>query len=163
MKFTFPAIAAIALAGFFVQANAQSTSPENHPRMRVKNWAARTLLFNPDIFKNDTAEILRQISRQELDSVIIYAHMTRWPEPMMYRPSKNMSDSTSEAFKNYYAKLNRLRMYKIADYEHFWNDRSWGRVVLLAIPYAANRDWDSTARWRTVYFMLPASAVEEMH
>lgn len=55
----------------------------------------------------------------------------------------------------YQEKNNRLKVYKIASYEHWWRGIFWGNYAIVRVPYEFNKSWDIKAKWDTVYFIIP--------
>jgi len=57
-------------------------------------------------------------------------------------------------------KLDSLKVvYKIASFVHMLNGNEPRHYVVLMIPYKGNEDWDRSAKWDTVYFILKAESL----
>jgi hypothetical protein len=135
------------------------TIKENHPLMKVTDWNKRCVVFNPDCWAMEEQAILKQITSEEYDRMLKFGIMPAWPKQVWISPY--ISKDTIRA-RECYEKLNRLKMYKIATFEHFTKDgRSWGNMVILKIPYQENQDWDQEAKWDIIYFIFPESAVSD--
>jgi len=58
-------------------------------------------------------------------------------------------------------KLDSLKIvYKIASFTHFPKGLEPRRYIILKVPYKGNEDWDRSAKWDTVYFILRAESLE---
>lgn len=156
MKATAPIIVFLLLNT--LSGTAQYSSPPIEKEVSVTDWNAIGLLFVPEFFKNNRDTLVRQIGEQEFEKVIKSGNILGWPGSMQYKPGQQ-KDTTAQ--KRYFEKLSKLKMYKAASWQQYYNNQKTYRYVLLRVPYTANIDWDRDTKWDTIYFIIKESAVKE--
>lgn len=142
----------------FLQLTAQgqpAKPPVKGQLASVKDWGSRSLYIISDAFFNDTrGAIIGQIGEEEFAEVEKHCKVAGWPDGLY------VSDLSEEQDKAFDIKLNRLKMYKIASYEHIFNGKKFDRYVILRVPFAENKAWDSGVKWEgNVYFLIKENDV----
>lgn len=129
--------------------------------VRVVNWMKTGFLFPDGFWEVSTrnAQIIKQIGEVEFEKVKKYSHYSNIPVQMLLYNSQKTSKRDTLEYKQ---KQNSLNVFQIALYSHWWHGEYWGEYVILSVPYSANKDWDSTAKWDTVYFIIPGEYIEQI-
>ena len=137
---------------------AQYTSPQAGKEVLVTDWNSIGLLFVPEFFEQNRDSLIAQIGAQEFEKVIKFGNILGWPRSVQYKPGQQ-KDTLAQ--QRYFERLSRLKMYKIASWQQFYNNKKTYRYALLRIPYAENIHWDIASKWDTIYFILKEDAVKE--
>jgi hypothetical protein len=116
-------------------------------RVSVTNWGSRALYLSPvAYFKETKNDLISKLGNDKFEDLQFKCSASGWPAIF----SKSMLDQ-SELLK----KMNELKMYRIAVYQHKYNGNTFDRYAVLEIPYAENADWDATVKWEgNIYFLL---------
>lgn len=137
---------------------AQHTQPQTGKESSVTDWHAMGLLFVPEFFEQNKDSLIRQIGAHEFGKVMQFGNTLKWPKGIRYTPGLS-KDTVAE--KQYHQNLNRLKIYKIASWQQYYNNQKTHRYALLRVPYADNIHWDKDSKWDTIYFIIKESAVKE--
>jgi hypothetical protein len=136
-------------------AQAQFTTGAGHFPVKgelvtVNDWGSRSLYFISTTFFAETKDsILLQTGQQEFDEMEKKCGVSGWPKGFY------IAGLPPEEDKIFDAKLNKLKMYKIAAYTHIYNGKLFARHVILRIPFEENRSWDPGIQWEgNIYFLL---------
>ncbi|HEX4875073.1 MAG TPA: hypothetical protein VFV31_00280 [Chitinophagaceae bacterium] len=124
--------------------------------VKVKDWGSRALMILSDNYFSATRDsIIYQVGQEEFDELKNRCAANGWPEGLYV---SGVSDEEDKAFD---AKLNRLKMYRIAAYTHIYNGKTFDRYAILRVPYEENKDWDLSVKWTgNLYFLLKEADVE---
>ncbi len=125
-----------------------------HPEVTVTDWQVMSMRMGPEVWANGKTEIVSQIGEAEFEAVKNNNDHRTIP-PAMSAATKENRRNNPEYFK----KLDRLHLYKIASFMHRSNGQDWGRMSILKAPYKGNEGWDAEVKWDSVYFILPDSVV----
>ena len=124
-----------------------------HTPVKVISWGSRAIYLLGDSYFNETKDdIIAQIGQAKFDDMKNKCSSAGWPSAMY---NDNDVDSIVDA------KMNQLKMYQIAAYQHKYNGNVFDRYVILEVPYAENADWDTTVTWEgSIYFIIKESDVQ---
>jgi hypothetical protein len=116
-------------------------------RVSITNWGSRALYLSPTAyFKETKNDLISIIGNDKFEDLQFKCSASGWPEIF----SKSILDNPEEL-----KKMNELKMYRIAVYQHKYNGKTFERCAILEIPYAENADWDATVKWEgNIYFLL---------
>ncbi len=128
----------------------------------VNNWSEAIFLFPPDYWENGrdkkAEEIIQQIGMKEFEQVKKFSHQLNIPcqflifcETRDGSPKKNL-----DTLRN---KMNKLKAYKLATFTHINPANEEFPMVILKVPYKENTNWDTTAKWDSVYFIFPKDQI----
>lgn len=126
-------------------------------KVDVVDWGSLSIWIGNDFFNATRDSIVAQIGDEEFEWMKDHCTSRNWP--------KGMYDSSldEEEDKKHMEKLNRLKKYKIASFQHIYNGMIFERYVILRVPYEDNKDWDPLVKWeRSVYFLLNESDTREI-
>jgi hypothetical protein len=137
---------------------AQSSSSSIEKEVSVTDWNAIGLLFVPEFFEQNRDTLVRQIGEREFEKVLKFGNILGWPRSMQYKPGQQ-KDTTAQ--QDYFERLSRLKMYKVASWQQYYNNQKTFRYALLRVPYAVNINWDKDSKWDTVYFIVKENALKE--
>ena len=120
-----------------------------------KQTGNRDIYLLGDSYFNETKDdIIAQIGQAKFDDMKNKCSSTGWPSAMY-------NDIDADSIVD--AKMNQLKMYPIAAYQHKYNGNVFDRYVILEVPYAENADWDATVTWEgSIYFIIKESDVEQV-
>jgi hypothetical protein len=158
------------VASLYGQSKDEKNKKESNSLVHVLDWGERILFMGADPFDETKDEIISQIGKSEFAEFEKFCTISAWPRAMKFL-KKGYKDSTEKRLNTkkdsiekaqQIAKLNTLKMYKIATYKHIYGGKNWGNLVILKVPYNENASWDTTSKWNTVYFILKESAVKEI-
>ncbi|PZR07779.1 MAG: hypothetical protein DI539_23310 [Flavobacterium psychrophilum] len=137
---------------------AQSPSSSIGKVVSVTDWNAIGLLFVPEFFEQNRDTLVQQIGEQEFEKVKKSGNLLGWPRSMQYKPGQQKDTA---AQKHYFERLSKLKVYKVASWQQYYNNQKTYRYALLRVPYAVNINWDKDSKWDTVYFIIKESALKE--
>jgi hypothetical protein len=128
----------------------------------VSDWAHTIWLFPDDYWDKKSQEIIKQIGNAEFEKVKKFSHRDYIPcqlqqfcEDKDGRPKKNL-DSLCK-------RKTELNVYKIATFMHHSNNGVLkGPYAVIRVPYEENKNWDPTAKWDTVYFVIEDKYIKEV-
>ena len=121
----------------------------------VRNWKERIIILPAKYWDDKGDEIIGQIGAHEFENVKKYQLMDNIPRQMLARNEEGYGK-----FKNVWEKLATLKVYKIATYTHInIYGQNTGQYCILRVPYQENKDWDTTAKWDTVYLLIAKEEV----
>lgn len=123
-----------------------------HAPVKVISWGSRAIYLLGDSYFNETKDdIIAQIGQTKFDDMKNKCSSAGWPSAMY---NDNDADSIVDA------KMNQLKMYQIAAYQHKYNGNVFDRYVILEVPYAENAEWDPTVTWEgSIYFIIKEADV----
>lgn len=125
------------------------------PRLvHVNNWGKKSLGFSEDFWDGKKNEIINQIGEDEFNKVLKNCDYTAVPRQLTGMFIKDK--------KGFHKKLDSLKVYEIATFSHFYQEKDWGKYSILWCPYNVNKNWDSTVKWDDVYFIIEKDAVDEI-
>jgi hypothetical protein len=131
---------------------------QTKPLVKVNQWGNRALYILDGFFNETKDDIINQVGEEEYNKIKTNSQSSSWPKE--FNTEYGQSDDDE---KKFYEKLNKLKMYKIATYQHKYNGNVFEKYVILKIPYHTNEFWDSNVKWdKDVYFILNESDVEEI-
>lgn len=131
---------------------------QNKPLVKVNNWGSRAYYLLDGYFKETKSDIIKLVGEEEFDKIKKNCGSGAWPSE--FKTGDGMSDNDEKVF---YEKLNKLKMFKIATYQHKYNGLIFDRYVILKIPYHENEFWNSNVKWdEDVYFIINEADVEEI-
>lgn len=129
---------------------------KKQPDVVVINWGKKAAVLPEDFWDKYRDTLIQQVGAVE------YQYMKEhgpghYPEQMvLLSPSGNMQDPNA-----YYKKMAELKYELAARYRHFNDQGSYnGMYNILRVPYSLNQNWDSNAKWDTVYFIFSEKAVQ---
>lgn len=157
-------IALIALFAVLTISNAQlNQSSRDEKLVKIKDWM-KTAFSLPEHFWEDNKkdELIKQIGVQEFEKVKIYSQRNFIPCQMQVF-CEDLDGSRKKDINLLKKKMNSLKAYKIASYSHWYGGEYWGQYSIIKVPYINNKDWDSTAKWEVVYFIIPEKYTEEVN
>jgi hypothetical protein len=149
------ALSIIGFAGFGQEVN----YPVNGKRVvKVKDWQKKALFLRKDYWSLYRESLIPQIGKDEFEKVIRYSDVRSIPYQLtLYKGFQKIPEDSLALLSK---KLDRLICYKIADLVYGGKEVGVKPAVLIRIPYEENKDWDPTAKWDNVYFIIPADQVE---
>ncbi|AXY76086.1 hypothetical protein D3H65_19780 [Paraflavitalea soli] len=159
MKIIASTLLLIALTVASYAQNSGRSIANNKP-VFVKHWMKTLLMFNKEFWNdNKVQEIVSQIGEEEFKKVQKFSGSDNIPSQFSfpYVMVELKGDSLLYQKRN-----SQLKVYKIASYKHYWNNQFWGNYAILRVPYTENKNWDSTLKWDTVYFVIPEQYIEEL-
>jgi hypothetical protein len=127
--------------------NTTDTVKYKRERVSVTDWGSRALYLSPTLyFKETKDDLISKIGNDKFEDLQFKCSASGWPAIF-----SNSVSNTPEGIK----KMNELKMYRIAVYQHKFNGNTFERSAVLEIPYAENADWDATVKWEgNIYFLL---------
>lgn len=143
MAFSFTTIKTVSTQKFITT----DTLKYKRERVSVTNWGSRALYLSPTVyFKETKNDLISKIGNDKFEDLQFKCSASGWPAIF----SESGLDKT-ELIR----KMNELKMYRIAVYQHKYNGNTFDRYAILEIPYAENADWDATVKWEgNIYFLL---------
>lgn len=155
-------ISILLLALFITISYAQNTSTyiANNKPVFVKHWMKTMLMLNKEFWKdNKVQEIIDQIGEEEFKKVQKFSGSINIPIQFSfpYVMTELKGDSVLYQQRN-----SKLKVYKIASYKHYWNNKLWGNYAILRVPYTENASWDNRLKWDTIYFVIPEQFIENI-
>ena len=136
----------------------QYTTSNAGKEVLVTDWHSRGLLFVPEFFEQNRDSLIAQIGEKEFQQVLKFGNMLGWPGSIRHKLEFGKDTIARQLF---YQKLSKLKMYKIASWQQYYNNTKTYRYALLRVPYAVNSHWDLDSKWDTIYFIVKESAIEE--
>lgn len=130
--------------------NGQDKTENKGVPSKVTNWGMRGLMFTETFYNETKDSIIAQIGIDEFEKVKVYCSVLKWPSSMQPKFGR----MNAEEQKTMGDRLDKLHMYKIAAYQHYYDGKKMERFSILRVPYEENKNWDSTAKWDTVYFVV---------
>lgn len=122
----------------------------------VLSWDKHVVEFSKNYWDDKKEEqILKQISVEEFEKVKSSSGWQKVPKQMSI-----WDGQTRKKLKDLTDKLHLLTVYKVAAFDHYYQDKIQGKYVILKVPYEENKTWDTTAVWETVYFVVPEASVK---
>jgi hypothetical protein len=120
--------------------------------VKVNQWNSRGIFLFDTYFAETKDDIIKQTGEAEFEQIKSHCGASAWPPEMNDMESP---DSVADA------KMNKLKMYQVASFQHKYNGNVFDREVILRVPYEENKDWDANAKWEgNIYFILKESDVE---
>lgn len=135
-------------------------SDKNLAPVKISNWERRALLFIDvnECFSAAKDSLIQKIGEKEFEMVLNYCHARSWPSAMSPEVGKMDSGKKSKL----HDKLDRLKIFRIAEFTPIaYGKPSAYRYSIIKVPYRENKDWDSTQKWETVYFIVRSDTVKE--
>jgi hypothetical protein len=150
----------IILLAIISQSHAQSAKDTStkYPLVHVKDWSQKSFLFSEDFWDNKRDELVKQVGQDGFEKIKTYSNYRHIPSQMSVFDGKKKIDP-----QELYKRLDSLKVYKYATFKHIYQGKDWGEYVVLMVPYKGNANWNSLARWDTIFLILPAEAIEEIH
>jgi len=97
-------------------------------------------------------EIVHQLGLKKFSTINAFLKRKSYPAKML--------KENSESYDSYSKRMNKLKIYRIATYAGTDEQgKNTGEFSVLCIPYEENKAWDFSAKWDTVYFVLPSNNV----
>lgn len=128
--------------------------------VRITNWGDRGRLIAENFFTETKDSIISQIGSEEFEKVKKYSSVFSWPKSLQ---GKIWYKSDSLMKKEFHRKLDKLKVYQIANYCHYWEGSKDSRFSIIRVPYSDNMDWDKEAKWDTVYFIVQERSVKKLN
>lgn len=148
----------VVLIFLFTNSYSQSSPVISSPLVKVNEWGSRAYYLLDGYFKETKSDIIKLVGEEEFNKIKKNCGSGAWPSE--FRPSDGISDADEKTF---YEKLNKLKMFKIATYQHKYNGNIFDKYVILKIPYHENEFWNSNVKWdEDVYFIIKETDVEEI-
>lgn len=144
--------------GVLFVCSAQKSAMAQNPKqfVKIKNWEGRSFLFTEDFWKGKKEQIETQMGEGAFESVKKFSHFKNIPPQMSISNGPTMSDP-----ETYYKKLSNLKnLYRVASFNHIFHGQDFGNYVIIQVPYIGNENWDTAAKWHTVYFIFEEKDVE---
>ena len=147
----------ISVTGFINNCTAQKESMVNQscPLTEVKDWGQRSMIIVDEVWNNIKDQLIAQIGEEGYNDVRAHYDYKSIPEQMSVYSAgkrKNLQELSS--------KLSTLKVFKIASYDHIFQGKNWGKYLILKCPYEENKNWDTTAKWDIVYFIIKEDFVK---
>ena len=122
--------------------------PVQGERVTVTNWGSRCIYIVSDAYFNQTKDsIIAKIGADEFNAMAAGCTRNAWPNG--FYDGDALDDAAAKK------KLNQLKMYRIATYQHIFNGKVFERYAILRIPYQGNEEWDRNVTWEgNRYFLL---------
>ena len=130
--------------------------PEASP-VRVTNWGKRTMFVAKDFWNNKESSIIKQIGKVEYEKMLKNFDSESIPSQMTIFANGKLNDRATV-----YKRLNQLKIYQIATFNHTYKGKNYEDYAILRCPYVENMKWDSSAKWDTIYFIVAVNAVEKI-
>ncbi|UEG49376.1 hypothetical protein LK994_12110 [Ferruginibacter lapsinanis] len=128
------------------------TSGIEKKQVKVTNWGSRAIYIMGGYFKETKDEIVSQTGEALFEEIENKCSSAAWPAAL------NDMDSEDSIVT---AKMNRLKLYRIATYQHKFNGNVFDKYVILEVPYVGNEDWDANVKWEgSVYFIIKEKDIE---
>jgi hypothetical protein len=136
--------------------NAHSVSPAKE--IAVKNWS-EVAYFLPQGYwsENKSKEVIDQIGKDEFENVKKYSDFKNIPCAFLI-----FCNNKKKKIEELKTKLEQLHAFEIANYHQYnFSGDYKGIYSILMVPYKGNENWDTTAKWEKVYFIVSKELVEE--
>jgi hypothetical protein len=131
-----------------------SLSNKSSSWAEVKDWAQASVVIVDDVWANIKQQIISQVGEDGYNEIRShYDYKSIPPQMSVYGGGKKKD------LKELSAKLSSLKVYKVASYDHIFQGKDWGKYIILKCPYEENKNWDTTAKWYVVYFILKSDYV----
>ena len=129
------------------------TGKYERKKVSIINWGSRAIYLSPAVyFKETKNDIISKIGEDKFNDVQFKCSASGWPDVMSESSLDNPELKT---------KMNKLKMYRIAVYQHIYNGNIFDKYAILEVPYAENADWDAAIKWeRSIYFLLKETDVK---
>ncbi|MGG9972193.1 hypothetical protein ACQ33O_10400 [Ferruginibacter sp. SUN002] len=152
LSFIFLSATQIAKADVSVVVSVDTTDKQK-VLVKVKSWGSRAIyLLGSNYFTETRDEIIEQIGLSKFEDVQSKCSSSGWPSAMY-------DGEGDEAVVD--AKMNKLRMYQIAVYQHKYNGNVFEKTSILEVPYSENTEWDANVKWEgSIYFLINEKDVE---
>ncbi len=129
------------------------TGKYERKKVSIINWGSRAIYLSPAVyFKETKNDIISKIGEDKFNDVQFKCSASGWPDVMSESSLDNPELKT---------KMNKLKMYRIAVYQHIYNGNIFDKYAILEVPYAENADWDAAIKWEgSIYFLLKETDVK---
>jgi hypothetical protein len=135
----------------------QNKFPNSGTPVKVIKWNEAAAFIPDEFWLNKKGELVNQIEEEEFKRVSTYC-CQNLPSQMVLFNGHKLGDTT-----DLHARLNKLKLYLIATFKNIHEGVDRGEYCILRVPYNENRNWDSTAKWDTVYFIIKREFVTEIN
>ena len=149
----------ILFISMLASAQVTSRSVNEDPYVKVKNWGEKLFLFPPNYWENKYEEIVAQIGADEFEKVKKFSYYQNIPSQMTIFDGRKIVDTVT-----LYKKFDQLKVQHIATFTHFTRAGiNRGKFAILRVPYKGNANWDTAAKWDTVYFVIGLSQIYHLN
>lgn len=130
--------------------------------VRVLDWDRWSMTFVDNFFTEYTDTLIQQIGLDGIEEVKKHGRISGWPASFQYQV-KFVKDTIAR--KDFYNRLSKLKVFKIASFNHIYQGKNWGPYVILKVPYKENVTIVKDSTWKEnidMYFLLEAAATKEI-
>jgi hypothetical protein len=131
----------------------------NPPLVKVLDWQQRGMINGDDLYEHTKDEIIRQIGAEEFVQFEKHDDIYGWPTSLRFNLFDRRDTTERRIVEENFKKL---KVYKIATYNHVFDGKDWGKYVILKAPYTENSFLDSPGKWDAIYFLMKEKYVQEI-
>lgn len=147
-------IGVLSVSNTYAQRNGESQE-KKYPLAKVKDWGKKSMSFADNFWDNKKDQIVMQIGEAEYEKMLRNSDWRKIPGQMSIWNGKKKTEPAV-----LYPKLDKLNVFQIASFNHVYQGKDFGKFVILRCPFEENKNWDSTATWDTVYFIVEEAGME---
>jgi hypothetical protein len=137
----------------------QSSKPDSVGKeVFVENWMEIGYFLPPGFWdENKSKEIIDQIGKVEFENVKKYSDARNIPCPFLI-----ICNGKKKKLPELREKLEQLHAFEIANFHQYNSSGDFkGIYSILMVPYKGNENWDSSAKWDKVYFIVSKDLISE--
>lgn len=129
----------------------QSSNRKSLELVQVTDWGGTFFMISDYFWNTVKDELINQIGIDGYERAKKYSKYENMPKEMCIMLNSTTKKDTNE----FYAKMCSLKFYKSAVVKIPSNDKgNGGTDILLMATYKENKEWDTKAKWDTVYFLV---------